>query len=139
MVGCGQTSATWLPSTMRLPPSTRPSGSRERRSSAFIREDSGIGSEPSNGDTCMADKKTAIVTGASRGIGAGLVEAFLNEGYNVVATSRHITKENPFAAAANVALVDGDIGEPGTAARIVDTAVLRFGRIDVLINNAGVF
>src|SRR5204863_2072213 len=41
MVGCGQTSATWLPSTMRLPPSTRPSGSRERRSSAFIREDSG--------------------------------------------------------------------------------------------------
>src|SRR5437868_13355625 len=46
MVGCGQTSATWLPSTMRLPPSTRPSGSRERRSSAFIREDSGIAQRP---------------------------------------------------------------------------------------------
>src|SRR6266478_2856158 len=83
--------------------------------------------------------KTAIVTGASRGIGAGLVEAFLKRGYNVVANSRHITKGNPFAAAANVALVDGDIGDPGTAARIVDTAVSRFGRIDVLINNAGVF
>src|ERR1700686_534553 len=83
--------------------------------------------------------KTAIVTGASRGIGAGLVEAFLKRGYNVVANSRHITKENPFAEDANVALVDGDIGQAGTAARIVDTAVSRFGRIDVLINNAGVF
>src|SRR5258708_14023211 len=83
--------------------------------------------------------KTAIVTGASRGIGAGLVEAFLKREYNVVANSRHITKENPFAAAANVSLVDGDIGDPGTAARIVDTAVSRFGRIEVLINNAGVF
>ena len=82
--------------------------------------------------------KTAIVTGASRGIGAGLVEAFLKRGYSVVANSRNITKENPFAAAANVALVDGDIGAPCTAARIVDTAVSRFDRIDVLINNAGV-
>src|SRR5215510_12494535 len=86
--------------------------------------------------------KTAIVTGASRGIGAGLVEAFLKRGYNVVANSRNITTANPFAAAAaagNVALVDGDIGHPGTAAMIVDTAISRFGRIDVLINNAGVF
>src|SRR6516165_6444469 len=83
--------------------------------------------------------KTAIITGASRGIGAGLAEGFLARGYNVVANSRNITKANPFAAAANVALVDGDIGDPGTAARIVDTAVSRFGRIDVLINNAGVF
>jgi NAD(P)-dependent dehydrogenase (short-subunit alcohol dehydrogenase family) len=83
--------------------------------------------------------KTAIVTGASRGIGAGLVEAFLKRGYSVVANSRNITKTNTFAAAANVALVDGDIGDPRTAAKIVDTAVSRFGRIDVLINNAGVF
>jgi NAD(P)-dependent dehydrogenase (short-subunit alcohol dehydrogenase family) len=83
--------------------------------------------------------KTAIVTGASRGIGAGLVEAFLKRGYNVVATSRNITTANPFAVAANVALVDGDIGHPDTAATIVDTAISRFGRIDVLINSAGVF
>src|SRR5215469_1396205 len=83
--------------------------------------------------------KTAIITGASRGIGAGLVEAFLERGYNVVANSRNITKENPFAATANVALADGDIGDPATAATIVDTAVSRFGRIDVLINNAGIF
>src|SRR6202047_3514866 len=87
------------------------------------------------GDTA----ETEIITGASRGIGAGLVEAFLKRGYNVVANSRNITKANPFPAAANVALVDGDIGDPRTAAKIVDTAVSRFGRIDVLINNAGVF
>ena len=84
-------------------------------------------------------KKTAIVTGASQGIGAGLVEAFLKLGYNVVGNSRNITKANPFPASANVALVDGDIGDPNTAARIVDTAVSRFGQVDVLINNAGIF
>jgi len=83
--------------------------------------------------------KTAIVTGASQGIGAGLVEAFLGQGYNVVANSRRITRANRFAASASLALVEGDIGHPNTAATIVDTAVSRFGRIDVLINNAGVF
>src|ERR1700704_92137 len=83
--------------------------------------------------------KTAIVTGASRGIGAGLVEAFLKRGYSVVANSRNITKANPFPASDNLALVDGDIGDPKTAAKIVDTAVSRFGRVDVLINNAGIF
>src|ERR1700682_1415208 len=88
----------------------------------------------------MADTaKTAIVTGASQGVGAGLVEAFLKRGYSVVANSRNISKRNPFAASANVALVDGDIADPRMAAKIVDTAVSRFGRIDVLINNAGVF
>jgi len=84
-------------------------------------------------------QKTAIVTGASQGIGAGLVEAFLKRGYNVVANSRHITKANPFASSPNLALVDGDIGDPATATKIVDTAVSRFGRVDVLINNAGLF
>src|SRR5215467_9609084 len=84
-------------------------------------------------------RKTAIVTGASQGIGAGLVEAFLKRGYNVVANSRQITKASPVAASTNLALVDGDIGDPSTAAKILDTAVSNFGRIDVLINNAGVF
>jgi NAD(P)-dependent dehydrogenase (short-subunit alcohol dehydrogenase family) len=83
-------------------------------------------------------QKTAIVTGASQGIGAGLVEAYLKRGYNVVANSRNITKANPFAASADLALVGGDIGDPKTAAKIVDTAISRFGRIDVLINNAGI-
>ena len=84
-------------------------------------------------------RKTAIVTGASQGIGAGLVEAFLKRGYGVIANSRHITKTNPFGPSPNLALVDGDIGDPKTAARIVDTAVSRFDRVDVLINNAGIF
>jgi NAD(P)-dependent dehydrogenase (short-subunit alcohol dehydrogenase family) len=88
----------------------------------------------------MADtQKTAIVTGASQGIGAGLVEAFLKRGYNVVANSRNIAKTNPFPASSNLALVGGDIGDPKIAAKIADTAVSRFGRIDVLINNAGIF
>jgi NAD(P)-dependent dehydrogenase (short-subunit alcohol dehydrogenase family) len=86
-----------------------------------------------------SSQKTAIVTGASQGIGAGLVEAFLQQGYNVVANSRHITQANPFAASANLVLIDGDIGDPSTAAKIVDAAVSKFGRIDLLINNAGVF
>src|SRR5215469_1071394 len=84
-------------------------------------------------------QKAAIATGASQGIGAGLVEAFLKRGYSVVANSRNITKANPFPASANLALVDGNIGDSHTAVKIVETAVSRFGRIDVLINNAGVF
>ncbi len=84
-------------------------------------------------------QKTAIVTGASQGIGAGLVEAFLKRGYNVVANSRNISKAHPFPGSAHLALVDGDIGDPKTAAKIADTAINRFGRIDVLVNNAGVF
>jgi NAD(P)-dependent dehydrogenase (short-subunit alcohol dehydrogenase family) len=87
----------------------------------------------------VLQQKAAIVTGASQGIGAGLVEAFLKRGYNVVANSRNITKTNPSLASANLALVDGDIGDPKTAAMIMDTAVSRFGRVDVLINNAGIF
>src|SRR5258706_1688991 len=98
-----------------------------------------IASELSNKGVGMSDKKTAIVTGASQGIGAGLVEAFLKRGYSVVANSRNISKANPFAASSNLALVDGDIGDAKTAAKIADTAVSRFGRIDVLINNAGIF
>jgi NAD(P)-dependent dehydrogenase (short-subunit alcohol dehydrogenase family) len=83
-------------------------------------------------------QRTAIVTGASQGIGEALVEAFLKRAYSVVANSRNITKANPFPASPNLALVDGDIADPKTAAKIVDTAVSRFGRIDVLINNAGI-
>jgi NAD(P)-dependent dehydrogenase (short-subunit alcohol dehydrogenase family) len=84
-------------------------------------------------------QKTAIVTGASQGIGAGAVEAFLQRGYRVVANSRNLTKANPYPASADLALVDGDIGDPKTAAEIADTAVTRFGRIDALVNNAGIY
>jgi NAD(P)-dependent dehydrogenase (short-subunit alcohol dehydrogenase family) len=88
----------------------------------------------------MAAKlQTAIVTGASQGIGAGAVNAFLERGYRVVANSRNITKSGAFAASDNLALIDGDIGDPATAAKIAETAVARFGTIDVLLNNAGIF
>jgi NAD(P)-dependent dehydrogenase (short-subunit alcohol dehydrogenase family) len=83
--------------------------------------------------------KNAIVTGASQGIGAATVEAFLKRGYSVVANSRNITKTNSFPASPNLALVDGDISDPNTAAKIVNSAVSRFGRIDALVNNAGIF
>jgi NAD(P)-dependent dehydrogenase (short-subunit alcohol dehydrogenase family) len=84
----------------------------------------------------MADKKTAIVTGASRRIGAVLVEAFLNEGYNVVATSRHVSQS--LTASLRLVLVDGDIGNRETAAKTVEAAIKHFETIDVLVNNAGI-
>ena len=83
--------------------------------------------------------KTAIVTGASQGIGAGIVKAFVEQGFNVVANSRKVTQSTEVAASDHVALVDGDIGEPATAARIVEKALSRFRSIDVLVNNAGIF
>jgi NAD(P)-dependent dehydrogenase (short-subunit alcohol dehydrogenase family) len=89
----------------------------------------------------MSDKKTAIVTGASGGIGAGLVEAFLKEGYTVVATSldasRLLIVPN-MAASPRLVLVDGDISKQETAAKTVEAAIERFGTIDVLVNNAGI-
>jgi NAD(P)-dependent dehydrogenase (short-subunit alcohol dehydrogenase family) len=83
-------------------------------------------------------RKTAIVTGASQGIGAALVEKYLKRGYAVVANSRNITKTNSLPRSASLALIDGDIGDPKTAEKLVDAALSRFGRIDVLINNAGI-
>jgi NAD(P)-dependent dehydrogenase (short-subunit alcohol dehydrogenase family) len=86
-----------------------------------------------------SQRKTAIVTGASQGIGAGVVKAFVARGFNVVANSRKMTPSGEVAASARVALVEGDIGDPATAARIVETALSRFQSIDVLVNNAGIF
>src|SRR6266478_569566 len=84
-------------------------------------------------------RKTAIVTGASQGIGAGIVNAYVERGFNVVATSRKVTQSTEVAASDHVALVDGHIGDPATAARIVETALSRFKSIDALVNNAGIF
>jgi NAD(P)-dependent dehydrogenase (short-subunit alcohol dehydrogenase family) len=83
--------------------------------------------------------RTAIVTGASQGIGAGIVKGFVERGFNVVANSRKVTQSTEVAASERVALVDGHIGDPATAARIVETALSRFKSIDVLVNNAGIF
>ena len=85
----------------------------------------------------MSDKKTAIVTGAQQGIGAGVVEVFQKEDFNVVATSLNVSQS--FTASPSLILVDGDISKRETAAKTVDAAVQNFGTIDVLVNNAGIF
>jgi NAD(P)-dependent dehydrogenase (short-subunit alcohol dehydrogenase family) len=83
----------------------------------------------------MSNSKVVIVTGASQGIGAETVKAFLARGHRVVATSRSIkAADNP-----NLVTVAGDIGDPDTARRVVEAAVANFGRVDTLINNAGIF
>jgi NAD(P)-dependent dehydrogenase (short-subunit alcohol dehydrogenase family) len=84
----------------------------------------------------MSAKRTAIVTGASGGIGSGLVEAFLNDGYNVVATA--LNTKRSLVASPSLVLVDGDIGKQETAAKVVEAAIQQFDTIDVLINNAGI-
>ena len=85
----------------------------------------------------MSETKTAIVTGASHGLGAGLVEGFLTKGYRVVATSRNASQS--LTPSASLVLVDGDIGLQKTAAEAVKAATQHFGNIDVLVNNAGIF
>ena len=86
----------------------------------------------------MASKGTVIVTGGSQGIGAAVVQAFLDRGYSVVATSRKITQAG-LKQSQNLALVDGDISHAATAQKVVETAVEKFGSIDSLVNNAGIF
>lgn len=85
------------------------------------------------------ERKVALVTGASQGVGAGVVKAFVERGFNVVANSRKVTHSTEVAASDHVALVDGDIGQPATAASVVETALSRFQSIDILVNNAGIF
>jgi NAD(P)-dependent dehydrogenase (short-subunit alcohol dehydrogenase family) len=85
------------------------------------------------------ERKTVVVTGASQGIGACIVRTFLERGYSVVANSRNITKSGAFAPSDKLALVDGDIGEIATAAKIVETTINKFRSIDALVNNAGIF
>ncbi len=85
------------------------------------------------------ERKVALVTGASQGIGAGIVKAFVERGCNVVATSRNVTRSAEVAASDHVALLDGDIGQEATAARVVEAALSRFRSIDILVNNAGIF
>ena len=80
-------------------------------------------------------QSVALITGAERGIGAGLTEAFRRSGYAVVATSRSI----PAAEESDLLTVQGDITDPGTSRRVVEQALERFGRIDTLVNNAGVY
>lgn len=83
--------------------------------------------------------QTVLITGASSGIGLGLTKGFLDAGYNVVANSRRVTSAGTLSPAPDLLLIDGDIAEPATAKTLIEQAEHRFGRIDVLINNAGIF
>jgi NAD(P)-dependent dehydrogenase (short-subunit alcohol dehydrogenase family) len=83
----------------------------------------------------MTSNKVAVITGASQGIGAGLVAAYRKLGYSVVANSRTIAPSED----AGILTVPGDISDPAVAARVIEQALDSFGRVDTLINNAGVF
>jgi NAD(P)-dependent dehydrogenase (short-subunit alcohol dehydrogenase family) len=86
-----------------------------------------------------ARRKTIIVTGASQGIGAAVANLFLDRGYNVVGNSRKISQKHELQRSDRLALVDGDVGLPTTAEMIIATAIQRFGSVDALVNNAGIF
>src|SRR5580692_1868839 len=83
-------------------------------------------------------RKTMIVTGASQGIGAGVMKEFIKRGYNVVANSRKITQSG-VTPTDRLVLVDGNIGEASTAAKVATAAMSTFGAIDGVVNNAGTF
>jgi NAD(P)-dependent dehydrogenase (short-subunit alcohol dehydrogenase family) len=85
------------------------------------------------------ETKTAIVTGASSGIGLGITQALLERGWQVVATSRAISKSDDLKPSADLVLVDGDAGKKETAVKVVEAALNHFGRIDLLVNNAGIY
>jgi NAD(P)-dependent dehydrogenase (short-subunit alcohol dehydrogenase family) len=86
----------------------------------------------------MDKKQTVMVTGASQGIGAAVVKAFLDRGYNVVGNSRSFAKSE-FKPTSHLALVEGDVGDPTTAENTASVAMSQFGSIDHVVNNAGTF
>src|SRR5258706_11588761 len=85
------------------------------------------------------EHQTAIVTGASSGIGLGITQALLERGYRVVANSRKITQSKDLKPSANLILVDGDIGKKDVAVKVAEAAVNHFDCIDLLVNNAGIY
>ncbi|MEO8623580.1 MAG: SDR family oxidoreductase [bacterium] len=87
----------------------------------------------------MNDTRTAIVTGASSGIGLGITKGLLASGYRVVANARHATTAGTLQPASNLVLVDGDVAHADLAASLTRTAVDRFGSVDLVVNNAGVY
>jgi NAD(P)-dependent dehydrogenase (short-subunit alcohol dehydrogenase family) len=81
------------------------------------------------------EQKVAIITGASQGMGAALVQGYRDRNYRVVATARSIKESND----PDILVVPGDIADPRTAERVISQAVAQFGRVDTLVNNAGIF
>src|SRR5207253_10200014 len=85
------------------------------------------------------NRKTVIVTGAWQGIGGGIVRAFLARGYHVVGTARNATKSSELSASDHLALIDGDISQLETAQKVAELAIKKFGSIDAVVANAGIF
>src|SRR5438445_1692294 len=85
------------------------------------------------------EHQVAIVTGASSGVVLGITQALLERGYRVVANSRNISKSKDLKPSSNLVLVDGDIGKKDVAVKVAEAAVKNFGRIDLLVNNAGIY
>src|SRR5947208_12403099 len=94
---------------------------------------------PSRTHSMASNRKTVIVTGASQGIGATVVKAFLARGYDVVGTARSATKSKELSPSDHLALIDGDIGQTATAQKVADVAIKQFGSIDAVVANAGIF
>jgi NAD(P)-dependent dehydrogenase (short-subunit alcohol dehydrogenase family) len=90
-------------------------------------------------NTTITEKQVAIVTGASSGIGLGITQALLQHGYRVVANSRNISKSKDLKPSSDLILVDGDIGKKESAIKVADAAIKHFDRIDLLVNNAGIY
>ena len=86
-----------------------------------------------------AQQPVAIVTGASSGIGLGVTQALLERGWRVVGTSRTISKSKDLKPSPDLVLVDGEVSKKETAVKVVEAALKHFGRIDLLVNNAGIF
>ena len=86
-----------------------------------------------------AQQPVAIVTGASSGIGLGVTQALLERGWRVVGTSRTISKSKDLKPSPDLVLVDGEVSKKETAVKVVEAALEHFGRIDLLVNNAGIF
>ena len=103
-----------------------------------VHDTANAGGREAREEGMQVKRKTMIVTGASQGIGAGVTKAFLKRGYNVVANSRRIS-ESEFTPTDRLVLVDGNIGEASTAAKIAATAMSTFASIDGVVNNAGIF
>jgi NAD(P)-dependent dehydrogenase (short-subunit alcohol dehydrogenase family) len=85
------------------------------------------------------EKQVAIVTGASSGIGLGITQALLQHGYRIVANSINISKSKDLKPSSDLILVDGDIGKMDLAIKVADAAIKHFDRIDLLVNNVGIY
>jgi NAD(P)-dependent dehydrogenase (short-subunit alcohol dehydrogenase family) len=85
------------------------------------------------------EQPIAIITGASSGIGLGITLALIEHGYGVVGTSRTISKSKELEASADLVLIDGDGSKKETAVKVAEAAIKHFGRIDLLVNGAGIF